>query len=325
MIRPMLSPPHAPGQPLIATVTMNPTIDIAAQAQSVRPTHKLRTFAERQDPGGGGVNVASVIHALGGRAVALVLAGGPTGHLLSDLLHEAGLDHRSISIDGRTRTSHTVTDASNGHEYRFIAQGPTVSEAEWTAMLDAAVEIEAGWLIASGSLPPGVPEDFYARLAEASHRRGIRFVLDTSGPPLRAGLAGGHVELVKSSLTELESVAGRRLPDEAAQEAAALDIVHSGRARLVALTLGENGALLVWESGKLRLPALDVIVNGTVGAGDSFLAGMVMALAAGRAPEDAFAWGIAAGAASVTVPGTANPDWITVERLRGLILVAQAP
>ena len=269
--------------------------------------------------------MASVIHALGGRAVALVLAGGAPRHLLSDPRREAGLEHRSIPISGRTRTSHTVTDASNGHEYRFIAQGPTVTQAEWTDLLDTVGDVEAGWLIASGSLPPGVPEDFYARLAEASHRRGIRFVLDTSGPPLRAGLAGGHVELVKSSLTELESVAGRRLPDEAAQEAAALDIVHTGRARLVALTLGENGALLVSEAGKLRLPALDVIVNGTVGAGDSFLAGMVMALAAGRAPEDAFAWGIAAGATSVTAPGTANPDWITVERLRGLILVAQAP
>ncbi len=321
----MLPPHHSTDPPpLIATVTMNPTIDIAAQAQSVRPTHKLRTFAERQDPGGGGINVATVIHALGGRAQALVLAGGSTGRLLEELLTETGLGHRTVPIEGRTRTSHTVTDASNGNEYRFIAQGPTVGEAEWTAMLEAASGIEAGWLIASGSLPPGVPEDFYARLAEISHRRGTRFVLDTSGPPLRACLSGGHVELVKSSLTELESVAGRRLPDHAAQEAAAGEIVRSGRARLVALTLGENGALLVSEAGGLRLPALDVIVNGTVGAGDSFLAGMVMALSVGRTAEDSFAWGIAAGAASVTAPGTANPDWITVERLRGLILVAQA-
>ena len=319
-------PPRASSErpPLIATVTMNPTIDVAAQAQSVRPTHKLRTFAERHDPGGGGINVASVIHALGGRAQALVLAGGLTGRLLEELLADAGLEHRTVPIAGRTRTSHTVTDASNGNEYRFIAQGPTVDEPEWTAMLDLAGKVEAGWLIASGSLPPGVPEDFYARMAESSHRRGIRFVLDTSGPALWRGLAGGHVELVKSSLTELESVAGRRLPDHAAQEAAAAEIVHSGRSRLVALTLGENGALLVSEQGTLRLPALDVIVNGTVGAGDSFLAGMVMALAVGRTAEDAFAWGIAAGAASVTVPGTANPDWVTVERLRGLILVAQA-
>jgi 6-phosphofructokinase 2 len=317
-------PPHQSEQPSppIATVTMNPTIDIAAQAQSVRPTHKLRTFAERQDPGGGGVNVASVIHALGGRAVALLLAGGSTGRLLDELLDEVGIEHRIVPIAGRTRTSHTVTDASNGNEYRFIAQGPTVAESEWRAMVDAVSAVEAPWLIASGSLPPGVPEDFYATLAEAAHRRGTKFVLDTSGPALRAGLAGGHVEVVKSSLTELESVAGRRLPDGEAQERAAAEIVRTGRARIVVLTLGENGALMVNEHGAMRLPALDVIVNGTVGAGDSFLAGMVMALAVGRTAEDAFAWGIASGAASVTAPGTANPDWVTVERLRGLVLVA---
>ncbi len=307
--------------PLIATVTMNPTIDIASQAQSVRPTHKLRTFAERQDAGGGGVNVASVMHALGGRSLALVLAGGSSGRLLEELLQEGGVQHRIVQIPGRTRTSHTVTDASTGHEYRFIAAGPTLAEADWTAMLDAAQSLEAGWLIASGSLPPGTPEDFYAQLGQVARRRAIRYVLDTSGPALRAGLADGGVELVKSSLTELESIVGRRLPDPQAQEAAAMEIVRSGRARLVALTLGENGAVLASENGTLRLPALDVVVNGTVGAGDSFLAGMVMALADGRTPEDAFAWGIAAGGAAVTAPGTAKPERVTVERLRGLILV----
>ena len=311
--------------PLIATLTMNPTIDIAAQAQRVEPTHKLRTFADRQDPGGGGVNVASVVHALGGRSLALILAGGATGRLLEELLDDAGITWQSVPIGGRTRTSHTVTDASTGCEFRFIAQGPSVSEPEWRAILDAVAGIEAGWLVASGSLPPGVPEDFYARLGRASSKQGIRFVLDTSGPALRAGLVGGGVELLKSSLTELESVAGRKLPDDAAQESAARDIVRHGWARLVALTLGERGALLVSDAGALRLPALDVVVNGTVGAGDSFLAGMVMAMAEGRGVEDAFAWGVATGAAAVTAPGTAHPARNTVERLRGLILVAPSP
>ncbi len=312
--------------PLIATLTMNPSVDVAVQAQSVRPTHKLRTFAEREDPGGGGINVARVIQALGGRSLALVLAGGLTGRRLEQLLEESGVDRCTVPIAGGTRTSHTVTDASNGNEYRFIAQGPTVLDAEWQAMLDAASALQAGWLIASGSLPLGVPEDFYARLSQVARARDIRFVLDTSGPALQAGLAGNGIELLKTSLSELETVAGRRLPDQAAQEQAMREVVAGGRARMVALTLGENGAVLLAhaEAEVLRLPALEVVVNGTVGAGDSFLAGMVMALSEGRGVEDAFAWGVATGAAAVTVPGTARPDQATVERLRGLILLRAA-
>ncbi len=308
----------------IVTVTMNPTIDLAAQAQSVRPTHKLRTFDQRQDAGGGGINVARVVAALGGRTLALTLAGGFSGRFLEELLDEAKLPHRRVPIAGLTRISHTVTDVSTGHEYRFVAPGPLVHEAEWTAMLDAVAATRAGWLIASGSLPPGVPEDFYARLGVLAREAGMRFVLDTSGVALRSGLGCGAVTLVKSSLTELESVAGRRLPDTAAQEEAAQDIVRRGQAELVALTLGEHGAVLASEAGLLRLPALKVIENGTVGAGDSFLAGMVMALSEGRTAADAFAWGVAAGAAAVTAPGTAHPDPVTVQRLRGLILMPAA-
>jgi 6-phosphofructokinase 2 len=310
---------------LIATVTMNPTIDLAAQASSVRPTHKLRTFDQKQDAGGGGINVSRVVAALGGETIALTLAGGFTGQLLASLLEAERLPHRRVPIAGLTRISHTVTDVATGHEYRFIAPGPVVAEAEWGAMLNAVDEVDAAWLVASGSLPPGVPEDFYARLGARARARGMRFVLDTSGTALRAGLAEGGVALVKSSLTELESVAGRRLPDAAAQEEAAADIVRRGSAAMVALTLGEHGALLATEAGLLRLPAVRVVENGTVGAGDSFLAGTVMALAEGRAPTDAFAWGIATGAASVTAPGTAHPDPVTVQRLRGLILLPDAP
>ena len=314
-----VTPPHDAG--LIATVTMNPTIDIAARAETVQPTHKLRTYAERQDPGGGGINVTSVLTALGCRTRALLLAGGSTGRLLDELLADRGIERHVVPIDGRTRTSHAMTDESSGHEYRFISQGPVVSEPEWTAMLEAIRTLDATWLIVSGSLPPGIPAEFYAWLAAAAHARGMRFALDTSGPPLRAALSAGGpgMTLVKSSLSELESIVGRKLPDVADQEAASIELVRSGRTELFALTLGDEGATLASAHGLLRLPALDVVVNGTVGAGDSFLAGMVMALSEGRTPEDALAWGIAAGGASVMMPGTASLDRLLVERLRRLV------
>ncbi len=305
---------------LIATVCMNPTIDVAVQTQRVRPTHKLRTFSDREDAGGGGINVARVVQALGGRSRALVMAGGSTGRLLEELLEEDGIPYQALRIGGRTRTSHSVTDALANEEYRFVAQGPTVRDPEWQEMLGLVSQVDAGWLVASGSLPPGVPSEFYARLGAVARERGVPFVLDSSGPALSAGLADGSVFLLKSSLTELEMIAGRALPTREDQEEAAAELVHGGQAGMVALTLGENGAMLMLPEGPLWLPALNVVVNGTTGAGDSFLAGMVMALAEGRSPPDAFAWGVATGAAAVTALGTARPERITVERLRGLVI-----
>lgn len=302
--------------PLIATLTLNPTIDLASEAKAVQPVRKVRTFNERQDPGGGGVNVSRVIRELGGETLAVILAGGVTGRFLEQLLDEAGVPRQSIPIEGHTRISQTVLDLASRQEYRFVPEGPQVREAEWGAALAALEELKVGWLVASGSLPAGVPEDFYARAAVIAARRGIRFVLDTSGPALRVALNGGGIELVKPSRGEFETLVGRELRDPALLEAAAMDWVHSGRVRHLAVTLGHEGALLATAEGTLRLPALDVPVRGAVGAGDSFLGAMTLALARGAAVADAFAWGVSAGAAAVSNAGTAHPQRAEVAALR---------
>lgn len=304
---------------MITTLTLNPTIDLASEAQMVQPVRKVRTFNERQDAGGGGVNVSRVVKELGGRTLALIMAGGVTGRFLEQLLDEAGVPRRTIPIAGRTRISQTVLDRQSKLEYRFVPEGPSVSEAEWQAALDAIETVEGGWLVASGSLPAGVPADFYARAAGIAARRGLRFVLDTSGEALRQALARGGVDLVKPSQGEFEGLVGRRLTTAEELESAALDLVRSGRVRCAAITLGRDGALLATAEGALRLPALDVVVRGAVGAGDSFLAAMTMALAEGRGAEDAFAWGMAAGAAAVSNAGTAHPERAEVAALRARI------
>ena len=304
---------------LVTTLTLNPTIDLASEAETVHPVRKIRTSAERQDPGGGGVNVARVVRELGGETQAIILAGGVTGRFLEELLEEGGVPHRSIPIGGRTRISHTVLERKTGLEYRFVAEGPSVSEAEWQAALAAVAELRQGWLVASGSLPPGVPPDFYARLASQAARQGLRCVLDTSGEALGLALRQGGLELVKPSLGEFEALVGRPLREPTAQEAAAMDLVRAGGTRMVAVTLGSDGALLATAEGTLRLPALPVTVRGAVGAGDSFLAAMTLALARGDAPADAFAWGVAAGAAAVSNAGTAHPTRQEVAALRARI------
>ena len=300
----------------IVTLTLNPSIDGSTEADIVRPVHKIRTSDERYDPGGGGINVARVIRELGGPVLAMYLAGGATGGVLDDLLETALIAHRRIPIEDHTRISHAVFERSSGEEYRFVPAGPLVMEWEWRAILEALEDIDCEYLVASGSLPRAVPDDFYETVAALAHRKGIRLVLDTSGSALRAGLVRG-VHLVKPSLGELEALVGRRLADGAAQEAAARELIDAGSAEMVALTLGRDGALLVTAQAAIRQPALDVVAKSAVGAGDSFVAAMTLALAQGRDEQDAFAYGMAAGAAAVLSPGTGLCRREDVERLYG--------
>src|SRR6476646_142265 len=146
---------------------------------------------EPADPGGGGVNVARVLHELGGDVLAIVSAGGASGRVLEELLDEAGVPRRSVLIRGQTRVSLNVQDRESGLEYRFVPEGPTLSATEFQACLAAVEQEPCEWLIASGSLPHGVPDDAYAQVARIATRRGQRFVLDTSGTALVAALEQG--------------------------------------------------------------------------------------------------------------------------------------
>lgn len=301
----------------IATLTMNPTIDVALEVDRVIHTHKMRGRNELHAPGGGGICVARVFVRLGGNARCYYLSGGPMGVALDGLLDLHQLVRTRIPIAGETRLSTSVLERESGKEYRFLADGPTVSEHEWRECLEALRQVRCDYLVASGSLPKGVPDDFYARVAAIANARGIRFVLDSSGAALAHGLAGGGVFLVKPSIGELRALTGETLANDEAIAAAAAAIVGRGEAEHVAVTLGQDGALLASRSGILRLPALRVPTASAVGAGDSFLAAMVHGFAAGRRPEEAFRFGIAAGAAAVLTPGSGLAAAADIERLYG--------
>jgi 6-phosphofructokinase 2 len=305
----------------IVTLTLNPAIDASCQAERVRPLHKIRTSNERYDPGGGGINVARVIRELGGEAQAVYLAGGLTGEAFDQMVGAIGLPRRRIPIAGLTRVSHTVFERATGQEYRFVPEGPALDVAEWQAALAVLGELDADYLVASGSVPQGVPVEFYAQVAAIVRARGGRFVLDTSGEPLRAALTSG-VHLIKPSRGELERLLGRSLRAPGALEAAAQGIAADGGAELVAVTLGGEGALLATQGGCLRLAAPPVKVQSAVGAGDSFVAGMTLGLAEGRSPRDAFALAVATGTATALTMGTELCHRTDVQRLYQQICAA---
>lgn len=311
--------------PRFVTFTPNPALDLSTAVDRLVGSHKLRCAAPEVHPGGGGINVARVLHRLGSEVLALYPAGGATGERLHALLAAEGVPDRPLPIAGETRESLTVLARDSGQEYRFVLPGPRLSDAEWQAALTHLQTLPSApaWLISSGSLPPGVADDGHAQVARLAQHIGARMVVDSSGAALSAALAQG-VWLVKPSLRELSDLAGTPLSTRAEQKQAARDLIGRGQAQVVALSLGAEGALLVTADQCLQADALPVPVAGSVGAGDSFLAGLIWALDRQAHPAQALATAMAAGAAAVMRTGTLLCQSVDVERMQQEVHVRSA-
>ncbi|MEO7564395.1 MAG: 1-phosphofructokinase family hexose kinase [Sphingomicrobium sp.] len=307
--------------PLVRTLTLNPSIDASSDTSRVAPTVKLRMSNEQRDAGGGGINVARVLARLGVAVEAVYLAGGDNGEVLDRLLERMALPHASVAIAGDSRMSMTVHETGTGREYRFIPEGPEVSNPEVEAAIAAATDCASPWFVASGSIPRGVGDDVYARLRG---RLGpdIRLVLDTSGPALARSIAVGGLYLVKASGDEFAAAMETSFADHGAVAGAARALVDGGKAELVAVSFGAGGALLASQLGAWFVPAPKVAAVSTVGAGDSFLAGIVYALSEGMDPAEALRWGSAAGGATAMSVGT---GLCSAAAIRALLDKVEAP
>jgi len=289
----------------IATLTPNPAVDLSTSVERIVPVYKLRGTSQRRDPGGGGINVARVIKRLGGEASAIYPVGGATGDLLCKLLEREGVASRTVPIADETREDFFVSEISTGQQYRFILPGPYLTENEWQQCLTLLSRTEPfpSFVVASGSLPRGVPDDFYARVARITKRHGARMVLDTSGPALAAAVAEG-VDLIKPNLREMRDLTGFEPSDSRAWEDAARTLTKSGKVAVIALTMGHLGAALVTRDRVLRAPPLAITPVNAVGAGDSFLGALICRMASGAALDESFRLAAAAGAAALLNPGT---------------------
>lgn len=305
----------------IITLTMNPAIDKSTSVAQVIAERKLSCHSPRFEPGGGGVNVSRAVRKLGGDATALFPCGGPTGEYLLELLQHEGLDCRPVPVEGRTRENLVVLEESSGRQFRFGMPGSPLSENEWRNCLDALVGTDRNpdYIVASGSLPPGVPEDFYAQVARIGKDLGARVIVDTSGNSLRHALQEG-VYLIKPNIRELGEFVGKELVDETSQREITMELVRSGQCAVVVLSLGAGGVLLATTDGSLRLQTPLVPIKSKVGAGDSMVAGIVLSLARGKAVQDAVRFGVAAGAAAVMTPGSELCRREDAERLYGQLM-----
>jgi 6-phosphofructokinase 2 len=278
---------------------------------------KLRCEAERVEPGGGGINAARTIKALGGEAIAIHCSGGETGARLCELLDEEGIDHRPVPNAWRTRESFTVTERSTERLFKFILPGPALSTHEVDAIVAAATAAvgDGDYLLASGSLPMGVPVDMYGRIAATVAAAGGRVALDTYGPGLRNAL-GRNLFMIKPNWREFDELVGKRLPPgDPRRRDAAVKLVAARRAKVVIVTEGERGSFVTSRDGSFEVRPPPVEMISAVGGGDSFAGAALLALSRGETLEEACRYGAAAAAAAVCTVGTSPPDRDDVERI----------
>jgi len=292
-------------QETIVTLTINPALDRNTRVERVNPNEKLRCQAPEREPGGGGINVSRAIRRLGGESLAIYPCGGPIGEVFKTLLDEEGVEQQPIGIADTTRENVTVFEESANQHYIFIMPGPELREAEWQGVLDALERLDPtpDYVVASGSCPPGVPEDFYRRVAELSQSQGSRLIVDTSGEPLSLAAEAG-VYLLKPNMRELGQLAGQEIESEEHQIEAAKGLLESGQAEVVVVSMGAGGALLVTDELGEHLRTPTVPIRSRLGAGDSMVAGIVLGMARGERVLEATRFGIAAGASAVMTPRT---------------------
>lgn len=291
----------------IMTATLNPALDISTGVDAVRAGLKLRCEHPRYDPGGGGINISRAIATLGGQTTALVALGGATGEQLADLLAAQGIAMSQLQSPGETRLSFSVTDQTSGEQYRFVLPGPMWSQTQVSAALQAIVSAapKVGYIVYSGSQPPGFPDDFIAQLSAALPQT-ARLVADTSGGPLMAVAQTGDAKLdvLRMDGEEADAVAKTALTTRRDSADFAQTLARRGVAKRVIIARGAEGSVMATPTERWFCAAALVPVVSKIGAGDSFVAGFVLAMAQGKTDAEALASGVAAASAAVMTPAT---------------------
>ncbi|MFJ8696328.1 1-phosphofructokinase family hexose kinase [Streptomyces roseolilacinus] len=288
---------------MILTVTLNTALDLTYTVPALTPhtAHRVTDATER--PGGKGVNVARVLAALGHEAVVTGFAGGPTGGVLRDLLAPLPVRDALVPTSGATRRTVAVVDTASGDATQFSEPGPVITPAEWAALVSSYEELLDGARAVAlcGSLPRGVHVGAYGELVRRARRAGVPVLLDTSGEPLRRGIAA-RPDLVKPNADELAALTGSREPLRAARDA------RRRGAHAVVASLGPEGLLAVTPDGTWAAAPPARVAGNPTGAGDSAVAGLLSALVEGAPWPRRLARATALATATVYAPAAGEFD-----------------
>ena len=308
---------------MILTLTLNPAVDVSLTTDRIIYDDRTYINSESYQAGGKGINAARAMLDFGWTDVlAIAPYGGVMGERFAQLVRDAGLPVTLVPVQGETRRNVAVV-AEEGLTLKLDQRGNPLSAKELDRIEGVLLEKlpGTGWLSLNGSLPPGVPEDYYAKLIRLARDHGVKTLVDTSGPALAPALAAGP-NLAKPNRPEAERLLERGLLSERAALAAAREILARGPERLI-LSLGGQGAIAVWDKGALRATPPEIETGSPIGAGDVLGAVTLAALERGDSFGDAFVWGVAAATVAASLPGLGTGPMEEVARMRDRIDVRE--
>jgi len=289
----------------ILTITLNPSVDKSSSVQNIVPEKKLRCNSPIYEPGGGGINVSRALKRLGVVSDIFFISGGRTGGLLEKLLKAEQLNIFPFHVSSETRENFIVLDISSNKQYRFGFPGEELTQEHQKDILNslAIVNPLPDFVVISGSLPTNTNPNFIRKLVNMYKLKGSKVIIDTSGEALKTAVEEG-VYLLKPNIGELAFLVGKEKLEETDIDQAARLIISQGKAEVVVVSLGPQGAVLFSASEKIKIEAPSVEVKSTVGAGDSMVAGMISVLVKGGDYKEVLSMGIACGSATTMTQGT---------------------
>ena len=300
---------------MIYTVTLNPAVDRELTVPAIEFDTVLRASDWRVDFGGKGFNVSRMLMSLETPSTALGFAGGRAGELLRDGLESLGITTDFVWVDGETRTNVSIVSQENGRYIKANEPGPTIAASDQEILLAQIQRLaqSGDWWVLAGSLPPGVPATFYADIIEILHEAGAKAILDTSGVALEKG-CGARPFLAKPNDTEAGQLTGLSVQNQS-QIAAAAQAIQATGVDNVVISLGKDGALMASDQQTVFAASPTIRESNPIGAGDSMVGGLVYGLSREQDVAEALRWGIACGAATASMSGTAVGSRQLVETL----------
>jgi 6-phosphofructokinase 2 len=308
---------------MIATITLNPSLDRRITVDGLKTDESNRWTGLHLYAGGKGIDVSRAIHEMGGQTMAYGFIGGHEGRTLEILLDEEGVPFSFTPIEQETRTNFIILDARTDRQTIINAPGPRISKRELERLLKKLRRISPSpeLMVASGSVPPGVPVDIYYTIVAGAKDHRIRIILDSAGQWLEEGIKAKPY-LIKPNVREAEELLKIELPTEEAITKAALTLVEMG-VEIAAISRGKDGIIAASKNSIFKAVPPLVKVRSTIGAGDCAVAGFALKLAQGEPLIEACRLAVAMGTAAALTPGTELCHRPDVEKLLPQVKVSE--